>query len=303
MSPVPRMHPDEVETDAVLVRRLLTAQFPRWASLPVARVESYGTDNALYRLGDELVVRLPRIGWAARQVEKDWRWLPQLAPHLPLLIPVPLAVGEAAEGYPWRWGVYPWIEGDEAAPSRLRSLSEAAVDLADFVLALQRIDASEVSEGEPNHRGTALAPRDARAREAITALTGEVDARAVTAAWESALAAPAWSRPPVWFHGDLGSGNLLVREGRLSAVIDFGLLNVGDPACDLIVAWELFDEESREVYRAALGVDEATWLRGRGWALLTALQAIPYYRDTNPVIVASAWRRIHAVVADIERGD
>jgi len=298
-----KMHADEIEIDAALVRRLLAAQFPRWADLPIERVHSAGTDHAIYRLGEAMAVRLPRIHWATGQAEKERRWLPVLAPHLPLAIPVPLAMGMPGEGYPWQWSVAPWLEGENATVDRIGDPREAAVDLARFVAALQRIDPTGGPPAGPDNffRGVPLAERDAGVRAAIAAVESwpdaDLDTEAVTAAWATALRAPAWHGPPVWIHGDLLPGNLLVVGGRLSAVIDFGCLGVGDPAADVSVAWTLFSGESRAAFRAALGVDDATWARGRGWAL-TAVGALPYYRDTNPVLVAYARRAIQEVLAD-----
>ncbi len=294
-----KMHADEVHTDSALVRTLLAAQFPQWAQLPIAAVPSSGTDNALFRLGDDMVVRLPRIHWAVEQVAKEQRWLPVLAPNLPLAIPEPLALGEPALGYPWQWSVYRWLDGDTVAPGRLDDMQHAATELANFIAALQRIDATD---GPPpgahnSNRGEPLTVRDAGTRQAIAALEGIIDRVAVTAAWEDGLNVPTWDGAPVWVHGDLAATNLLVRDGRLCAVIDFGCLGIGDPAVDLMVAWE-FLAPVRETFRAALAVDDATWVRGRGWALTTALVALPYYMDTNPILVASARRRIEAVLTD-----
>jgi aminoglycoside phosphotransferase (APT) family kinase protein len=294
-----KMHDNEVDTDSSLVGRLLVAQFPQWADLPIERVRSAGTDNALYRLGDDMAVRLPRIHWAVGQVDKEHQWLPRLAPFLPLAISVPLEKGKPGEGYPWHWSVYRWLEGENATIDRIANPRQAAIDLAQFITALQRIDAT----GGPlavdhNLRGVPLATRDTGTREAIAALDGMIDADAATTAWEAALQAPEWDRAPVWFHGDLLPGNLLFERGRLSAVIDFGGLGVGDPACDLIIAWGLFSGESRDVFRAALAVDDATWARGRGHALSQALIFIPYYLDTNPVGVGNARRMIDKVLAD-----
>ena len=299
-----KMHADEVDTDASLVRRLLAAQFPQWADLPIEPVPSAGTDNAIYRLGEEMAVRLPRIARAVSQVEKEQRLLPKLAPHLPLAIPVPLATGSPAEGYPWYWSVCPWLEGENATIDRLGDLREAAMDLAHFIDALQRIDpAGGPPSGAHNFfRGVPLAMRDAPTRAAIASLHGRLDTGAVTAAWDAALQAPVWHSSPVWLHGDLQSGNLLTVRGRLSAVIDFGGLGVGDPACDVMPAWTLFSGESRDIFRAALRVDDATWARGRGWALSTALIALPYYLHTNPAIVDNSRRAIAAVLADHTSG-
>jgi aminoglycoside phosphotransferase (APT) family kinase protein len=298
--PAGNMHVDEVDTDASLVRRLLVAQFPQWAALAIAPVPSAGTDHALYRLGDAMAVRLPRIAWATPQVDKEHAWLPRLAPHLPLTVPVPLARGGPGEGYPWPWSITPWLAGEHVTIERLADPHQAATDLARFIAALQRIDpAGGPLPGAHNFgRGVPLAHRDRRTREAIRALDGILDTAAVTAAWEAALRAPAWHGPPVWIHGDVSAGNLLAVQGRLSAVIDFGGLGVGDPACDLMIAWTLFSGESRETFRAALAVDDTTWARGRGWALSWALIFIPYYVHTNPVGVSNAWHTIDEVLAN-----
>ena len=298
-----KMHAGEIDTDASLVRRLLAAQFPDWADLPIDRVRSGGTDNAIYRLGDDMCVRLPRIERATASVVKEHRWLHLLAPHLPLAIPVPLAKGIPAEGYPWPWSVCRWLRGENAFVERFADLRQAAIALAQFIAALQRIDtAGGPRPGAHNFgRGVPLAIRDADTRAAIAKLHNLLDTGAVTAAWEADLNAPAWDRPPVWIHGDLHAANLLVDHGRLSAVIDFGGLGVGDPACDFVAAWTLFSGDSRDAFRAALSIDDASWARSRGWALSTGLIALPYYLDTNPVIVAMARRQIDEVLADRKR--
>jgi aminoglycoside phosphotransferase (APT) family kinase protein len=289
------MHADEVATDVPLVRRLLAAQFPQWAALPIARVPSSGTDNALYRLGDDMVVRLPRIDWAAGGVDKDFRWTPVLARLLPVEIPVPLAKGRPGQGYPWEWGVYPWLEGENPTVDRIADPDALAREVARFVEALHRIDPAG---GPPAGRGVPLAMRDEPTRTALAALRGTIDTDAATAAWDAALRTPAWPGPSVWVHGDLSPGNLLLQGGRLTAVIDFAGVGVGDPACDLIVAWNLLPADARPVFRAELGVDDATWARGRGWALSVALIQLPYYKETNPVLAANARHVIREVLAD-----
>ena len=294
-----KMHQDEVDTSVALVRRLLAEQFPQWSDLPITPVASAGTDNALYRLGDELAVRLPRIHWAVGQADKEDTWLPRLAPALPLAVPAVVAHGAPGAGYPYPWAVYCWLGGANAAESPPADMVEAARDLAHFLLALQQIDTT----GGPaalDHglRGAPLAGRDAATRQAIAALGEAIDAAAATAVWEDALRAGEWPRPPVWFHGDLLPGNLLIAGGRLSAVIDWNGLGVGDPACDLASAWALFAGESRAAFRATLGVDDATWARGRGHALSQALIFIPYYVHTNPLGVAYHRRTLAAAMAD-----
>jgi aminoglycoside phosphotransferase (APT) family kinase protein len=247
-----------------------------------------------------MAVRLPRIESAAEQVDKEQRWLPKLASHLPLAIPIPIARGTPAEEYRWFWSIYPWLEGENATPERINDPSQAATDLAHFIATLQRIDpAGGPPPGSHNFfRGVPLAMRDSRTRTAIDSLQNMVDTNLVTAAWEEALRTPAWRGPPIWIHGDLQSGNLLANQGRLTAVIDFGGLGVGDPACDLAVAWNMFSAETRGVFRKALSVNDTTWARGRGWALSFGLIALPYYQRTNPTLADIARHAINEVLAD-----
>jgi aminoglycoside phosphotransferase (APT) family kinase protein len=266
---------------------LVAAQFPEWAGLAVEAVPLRGTDNALYRLGEDKVVRLPTTPRTVRTLEKERRWLPRLTPHLPLPVPTPLAEGAPSDGYPFTWSVYRWLPGKTVIEAPMADLRQAAVDLAGFIRALQRVDPTGgLAPGEHNFgRGEPLANRDEPMREAIAAL----GAHDRTAAWEEALSVPEWEGPPVWIHGDLDARNVLVEEGRLSAVLDFGSVGIGDPACDVMVAWKLFDADSRDVFRAELAVDDATWARARGWALSQALIALAYYTlETNPVLVRQA---------------
>jgi aminoglycoside phosphotransferase (APT) family kinase protein len=292
-----KMHLDEIETDVELVRRLLAGQFPQWADLAIDPVASYGTDHDIYRLGDDLAARLPRIAWAAKQAAKEAEWLPKLAPHLPLAVPVQLAMGHPAEGYPFEWSVYEWLPG-ENANGTIDDLDEAAVDLAAFVNALRHADATGAHPRPPRGRGAPLAELDEQVRQSIAQLGDRVDADATLRAWEESLDAAAWDGEEVWVHGDLLPGNLLVVEGGLSAVIDFGGLNVGDPACDLQPAWDVFVDGSRARYRAELEVDDASWLRGRGWALYQAVSALPYYWHTNPGMIRQASHALAQVLAD-----
>jgi aminoglycoside phosphotransferase (APT) family kinase protein len=294
------MHADEADIDAALVRRLVGAQFPQWAGLPLEAVKSAGTDNAIYRLGGELAVRLPRFARAAGQVEKEQAWLPRLAPRLPLPVPVPVAMGAPGEGYSWRWSVCRWLPGENAIAAPVRDLDRAASELAGFIAALQTVDATGgPAPGQHNSgRGVPLAERDRMVRAALARLHGIVDVAAVTREWEAALAAPVWERPGVWLHGDIHPGNLLTVDGRINAVIDFGCLGVGDPACEMIAAWMVLTSASRRIFRTALAVDDVTWARGRGWALSMAVVALPYYLDTNPTLVGLARRAIAELVAD-----
>lgn len=293
-----RMHEDELDIDDALVRGLLRAQQPQWADLPLRRVVSSGTDNAMFRLGDDMVARLPRIERAVGALTHEQRWLPVLASRLPLAVPTPLASGSAGHGYPWRWAVYSWLDGDNAFEGRIDDMDKAARELAGFIGALHAIDTADAPPSGRGRRGAPLAVLDQQTRQAIEAARGVVDRETVTAAWEAAMGQPSWHRDPVWVHGDIARGNLLVHGGRIRAVIDFGCSGVGDPACDLLVAWDLFDAHSRAVFREAVNVDDATWARGRGWALCTALWALPYYLHTNPVMVAQARHKLAEVLAD-----
>ena len=264
-----------VEIDASLVRRLIATQFPDWAHLPIRPVELGGWDNRTFHLGDDMTVRLPRAEAYAAQVDKEHRWLPRLAPFLPLPIPAPLAKGNPGDGYPWHWSVYLWLKGEIATIDRIADTREFAATLAHFLACLHRIDPSGGPAPGPHnfYRGGPLATYDAETRRVIAALSGAIDGTTATAAWEAALSAT-WHGSPVWLHGDVSAANLLVTAGRLSAVIDFGCSGVGDPACDLTIAWTLFSGESRDAFRAELPLDSATWARARGWALWKALIAL-----------------------------
>ena len=293
----PKMHADQIATDVALVRRLLAGQFPHWANLWIAPVASYGTDHDIYRLGDRLVARLPRIAWATDQAAKEAVWLPKLAPHLPLALPVPLALGQPAEGYPFPWSVSTWVPGANANGT-INDLDQAAIDLAAFVRALRQIDTTGAHPRPPHRRGGPLRECDVQVRQSITQLGDRIDGAATLRSWAESLTTHVWEGGEVWVHGDLLPGNLLVVDGRLSAVIDWGGLNVGDPACDLQPAWNVFVGASRVRFRAELAVDAASWVRGRGWALYQAVSALAYYWDTNPGIIRQATHALAHVLAD-----
>ena len=259
---------------------------------------SGGWDNRTFHLGHDMTVRLPSAARYATQVEKEQYWLPRLAPYLPLAIPLPLALGIPGTGYPWQWSVYRWLEGENATMERIVDLRQFAVTLAEFLLALQGIGSNGgPAPGAHNfYRGGSLEIYDAQTREAISDLGGIIDRSAVATAWEAALNTR-WHGSPVWIHGDVSAGNLLVTRGRLSAVIDFGCAGVGDPACDLAIAWTLFSGESREAFRSALPLDLGTWARGRGWTLWKALITLAGQRRSSP-LEAKARRVLEEVVAE-----
>lgn len=295
-----------VNINVALVRRLVATQFPRWANLPIKPVEFDGWDNRTFHLGKEMSVRLPSAQGYAAQVEKEHAWLPKLAPLLPLPVPVPLAMGVPGQGYPWHWSIYRWLDGEIATIERIADLREFASRLAEFLTALYRIDPTGGPPPGPYcfYRGGPLTVYDADTRQALAMLEGQIDADVLIAAtdmWEEALGAT-WHGPPVWVHGDVAPGNLLVKDGRLHAIIDFGCSAVGDPACDLTIAWTFLSAESREVFRAAVPVDGATWTRGRGWALWKALITLAEYIQTDPLKAGEARRVIGEVLGDHKRG-
>ena len=300
MSKVAKLHDDEVDIDASLVTRLLAEQFPEWAGGPVQVVASSGTDNVTFRVGADLAVRLPRTERTQGQVEKDLTWMPRLSPQLPLAVPEPLALGTPGEDYPFSWGVYRWLEGEPFQQDQLADPLAAARDLAEFVRCLQTVDTTgaPVPPDDPFSRGTPLAPRDALFREALDELRDEFDTGLVLAAWEASLAADTWDGPPRWIHGDLMPGNVLVADGKLSAVIDFGTAWAADPAADLLAAWYLFEGDSRRAFRDAMEIDQETWARARGWVLSLRMIAIPYYRTRNPAAVRDAHPLIAEILAD-----
>ncbi|MFI6264863.1 aminoglycoside phosphotransferase family protein [Micromonospora sp. NPDC051006] len=282
--------------DVSLVRRLVAAQFPRWADLPVRPVEEGGWDNRTFHLGDAMTVRLPSDEGYALQVAKEQRWLPVLGPRLPLDVPTPLAQGEPAADYPYPWSVYRWIDGRTARRDRIADLTEFATTLAGFLAALQRVEPSggPVAGAHSAWRGAPLSTYDEDTRRAIDRLGGRIPVDTVNAIWADALDAT-WAGPPVWFHGDVAYGNLLVRDGRLASVIDFGCCGVGDPACDVVISWTLLDDESRAAFRDALAVDAATWARGRGWALWKALINLD---NADPARTAEARHALGQVLAE-----
>jgi aminoglycoside phosphotransferase (APT) family kinase protein len=279
------MSANETSIDTTLVRKLIAAQFPQWRGLRVIREDSSGTDHALFRIGETMVLRFPTRRSAVGQIEKDGLLLPKLAPHVAntsIEIPLPIAMGQADALSPCPWGIYRWIEGESATTAHIDDQQQIAFDLARFVVALRSapydgtpIPPDEMMRGEP------LAQRDASTREAIHALRDEIDVTTALAVWEHSLATPPWTEAPRWIHGDLLPGNLLVRNGRLCAVIDFGAARVGDPAVDAMPAWTNFVQDARATFRRALDVDDATWNRARGWALSWAVIALAYYRTTN----------------------
>jgi aminoglycoside phosphotransferase (APT) family kinase protein len=291
--------PDRSTIDVSLARRLIDSQFPQWSDLPIAEVEVDGWDNRTFRLGSELTVRLPTGDWYAKQVDKEQQWLPVLAPQLPLPIPIPVARGEPDSAFPYPWSVYRWLDGEPASRRRIRNLPSFATTLARFLNALRRVDATGgPAPGEHNfYRGGPLATYEDETLQAIEALGNRLPGKSVRRAWDDAMTT-SWDREPVWFHGDVAAGNLLLRDGRLAAVLDFGSSGVGDPACDVVIAWTLLAGASRATFRAELDVDAATWSRGRGWALWKALITLVGHLERGAPQAATTRAEIDEVLAD-----
>lgn len=286
------------DVDTPLVQRLVASQFPEWSRLSLRPLLPGGWDHRSFRLGDAMLIRLPSAQVYAEQVQKERRWLAVLAPGLPLLIPTQLALGAPAEGYPWHWAIYRWIDAESAADrADIGGRSDLASSLGLFLQALQCLDCSEAPlPGAHNfHRGGPLDTYDEEARRAFHALRGKIDTGAAMKLWKEALAT-SWGRRPVWIHGDMSPGNLLIRDGQLVAVIDFGNVAAGDPACDLAIAWTLFTRESRSAFRAAVSLDEHTWRRGRAWALWKASIVAAGMTGTNAAEAAQCWRTLAAVL-------
>jgi aminoglycoside phosphotransferase (APT) family kinase protein len=287
------MHDNEFDIDKKLVTNLLKQQCPELSNYSITKIKHYGTDNAIFRLGNEYAIRLPRINSSAKQLEKEQIWLPKLKKELPLIIPTLVKSGNPSKYFPANWYVYQWIEGEDAYNKPPSDLNQVAKDLAGFIKALWKIN---TDNAPPAQRGLSLKTLDKAVRDAIHNLKNTLNTNIISNIWQECLNAPDWNKPPVWLHADLLPSNLLLQNNKLHAVIDFGLMGIGDPACDLIPAWCLFDNDSRIIFKETLGVDEDTWLRGKGWALSIALIIIPYYLKTNPVLVSVARRIISEII-------
>ncbi|MEU5847148.1 aminoglycoside phosphotransferase family protein [Saccharopolyspora shandongensis] len=285
--------------DAALVERLIDAQFPQWSGLPVTPVEVDGWDNRTYRLGADMTVRLPTAAGYVPAVAKETRWLPRLASSLPVAVPPILAEGAPGEGYPFSWSVRGWLPGETADRGRIDDMPRFAASLAEFIKALQRCDATggPLAGAHSFYRGAPVRHYDEETRRCLAILDGRVDTARAAAVWDAALATE-WRDEPVWFHGDIAHGNLLVDNGNLAAVIDFGTSGVGDPACDLVIAWTFFSGESRRTFRDVVGHDEATWARARGWALWKAMLTLVECIDEDPEGAVAQRLVIDEVLAD-----
>lgn len=293
-----KMHENELEIDEHLVYALLKSQCTKWADLPLRPIPSSGTDNALFRLGNEFVIRLPRIEWEPgsinQSIKKEYEWLPKIARCLKISISEPIFKGNPDTSYPWPWLITKWNEGHNPNLEEGNEHELLAKDLANF---LNNLHGIKINGGPPSRRGIPLKEVDDETKKAIGELEGEVNTLRITSLWEQFISVPMWNKEPVWVHGDFLPGNILVENNRLHAVIDFSDVGIGDPACDLVIAWSLLNDSSRKIFRESLeGIDDNTWERGKGWALSIALIMLPYYKDTNPTLAILARRMIENVM-------
>ena len=288
--------------DVALVQNLIASQIPQWKNLPISPVVNGGWDNRTFHLGKSMLIRIPSAERYAQKIEKEFRWLPILSPLLSYNIPKPLVMGKPDETYPWNWGVYTWIEGETVASCKNIDLNQFAHDLALFLKSFHTIDIAGGPEaGAHNfYRGGSLQAYDAEVQQAITILKNKIDVELVKKIWKEALTNH-WHHDPVWVHGDIAAGNLLVQHGKLTAVIDFGGLAIGDPACDLAIAWTLFKNESRETFKHILSFDSDTWLRGQAWALWKALIIAADITQTNASEGKQCWYIIDTILKDNKR--
>ncbi|WP_420113002.1 phosphotransferase [Pseudactinotalea sp.] len=299
-----QMHENQSPTDVTLARRLLAEQHPRWADLPLTPIEHFGTDHDVYRIGEQASLRLPRTAWAAAQARKEDALLPRLAPRVTLAVPQVFAHGHATSEFPHPWSVQSWLPGEDLVGRVLDGDTRLARDLAAFVGSLREVDIADAPPRPATARGGYLGDGDTAVENRLQELGDRVNAAALVSAWGESrgAAAPTEQR---WTHGDLLPGNLLTTDGRLSGVIDFGALNVTDPALDLTPCWYLLGGADTPAGRAFLGDLGATpedVLRARGWAQLQALNALPYYWDTNPGMVRLAGRALRLIEAEVTPG-
>lgn len=289
------MHVDEVDINPELIKALLLEQFPEFTNHPLQKMHPEGTDNVLYRLGNDKLIRLPRTKSSSLNIEKELTWLPRLGPKLPISIPKILCKGLSNKNYPFPWLICEWLDGINPDQEDMVGKLKVAADLATFVNAMQQIPAKS---GPNCRRGQPLNTCDKQVLQSIPLLNKLYDTSLLKKLWESAINVPHWKKEPVWIHGDLHAGNLIVKDRILVGIVDWGLAGVGDPACDMMVAWTLLNQQSRKIFHSIIQPDDDSWARGRGWALFLGIVGYPYYRNKNPIFARIAKRALDQVIAD-----
>jgi len=274
------MHENELDISTKMVDHLIKQQCPQYNTLSLKRIPSSSTVHALYQLGQQFVVRLPRIQ-ATQGIEKEWAWLKHLSPHLDISISEPIFRGNPSEFYPWPWLISHYYPGITPSFEKQNEHSWLAIALADFLNQFHKIPLIE--DAPQSRRGVPLKDLDKQTRQEIVSIGDEFDTTKLVKLWQTFSNLSTWEHEPVWVHGDMLPGNILVNHQMISAVIDFSDVGTGDPACDLIIAWALFNKHSRAIFKKHLqNIDENTWLRGKGWALSIAAIMLPYYKNSNP---------------------
>ncbi|MGV0923713.1 phosphotransferase [Empedobacter tilapiae] len=296
-----KMHNNEVTINEDLVKKLIQTQFPEYSNLKLEKVQSFGTDNVLFRLGEKMLARFPKIDWAIGQIEKEIIWMPRLAEVLPVRIPNPLKLGIAQDKYPWNWGIYEWIIGNVHSIYELKNNVELVYEISHFLSKLQEVN----SEQAPIFHDYKYLLKSQNEKiiiaiDACRSYLNELSIKKIQAIWQLSINLPSWGQNPIWTHGDLHSSNLLFREEKLYAILDFSQLQLNDPAVDLTIAWNTFDEKNRKLFHEILTIDENTWLRGRAYALMKALYAIPYYQNTNPEIIERSYFTLQQILEEVD---
>lgn len=294
--PVKILHNTEAKLSLEVVKQLLNEQFPEWSHQTIHPLSHQGTDNVMLKLGENKILRFPRTQRSEESLKKEFLWLPKLDSSLPIQIPHILGVGRPNEQYPYQWAIVNFLEGRSPSDSNPLNLTLAAKDLGNFIKELQKVDTinAPLCSRKPPSMSC-----DKETRESMLALSDVFDIKVIDKLWDLALEVSSWKMDPVWLHGDIHAGNLLVQGRKLTGVIDFGMSGVGDPACDLIVAWMLFDQDAREIFHSAVNPDEAMWDRARGCALHFGIMAYSYYKNRDPFLAGVAKRTLNEILMDL----
>lgn len=290
-----KLHDDEVDIDIKIVRKLLDEQFPQYKQEELMSMRTSGTDNRMFNLGSDKLVRLPRTEGAVASLEKEALWLPQIGPKLPIEVPIPIHTGKSSKEYPFPWLICPFLEGASPNNSNPLDQEQAVLDLAKFIKQMQKLNTKNAPTCS---RGQHIKIRDNTVKKYIPLLKEEYDISLLSEIWDSVINTPEWKGLSYWIHGDLHEGNILSKKGKIIAVVDFGLCGVGEPSCDYMCAWTLLGKESREKFKSLLNPDPSCWKRGLGWSFSMGILGYPYYKKTNPVFAEIAKRSMDQAIED-----